>query len=194
MPETKDTTMFSLARVKAYLNAVQSDKDQIIVDVADGVSDRIEALTGRKIVTRSITELSDARGCDHLALRDFPITEVTSVQVRMDLRSDWQTLDAADYEADTRLGVVYLKSGCFYAGPMTTQVVYAAGYGAQDAPTLPLFQPALDWVKFAFTRQGNNLLVVSSMSDGGRTSVIVPEPPKDILNAVMALRKIRVGL
>jgi hypothetical protein len=192
---TKATTMFSLTRVKAYLGATQGDKDQVITDVADGVSERIDLLTGRKFVTRSITQLCDAKGADSLALRDYPVTAITSVRRRQDVSGAWETaLDAAAYEVDGRLGVLYLKSGVgpFYSGPLTTEVVFTAGFGAQDAATLPLFQEALDWVKFAFTRQGNNLLVTSSVSEGGRSTVIVPEPPKDILNAVLAYRKVRL--
>jgi len=195
MAETKATTMFTLARVKAYLGAVQIEKDQTIVDVADGVSDRIETLTGRKFVTRSITQLCDARGHHDLPLRDYPVTAITSVKVRDDLRGTFQTIDASDYECDLRLGILYRKSMAFPKGPMTTEVVFSAGYGAKDdAAALPLFQAALDWVKFAFTRQSNNLLVVSSVAESGRSVVVVPEPPKDIRDAVMAFKKHRVGI
>lgn len=189
---TQVTTFFSTPVVKEYLGAKTPDQDKRIEQIADGVCRRIEMMTGRKFVTRSVTLLTDARGKTLLQLPDYPITTITSVKRRADLLDAWETFDAADYAADTRLGVLHLAADTFYAGPLTCEVVYTAGFGAKDDPTLPLFQEALDYCKFVFTRQGNGMLVVSSATQGGQSAVVVPEPPKDIRDAILTYRKVRL--
>jgi hypothetical protein len=188
---TQATTFFSTPVVKEYLGANTSGKDVAIEQIADGVCARIERLTNRKFVTRSVTWHGDARSAAKLRLRDYPVTALTSLKRRPTLSDPWEVIDVADTELDGELGVVYLKTTCFYGGPRTTQAVYTAGFGAQDDPALPLFQEALDYCKFVFTRQANGLLIASSANQAGASVVVVPEPPKDILGSILALRKVR---
>lgn len=191
---TKATTLFSLSKVKAYMPTTDASKDAILETIADGVSARVELLTSRKFVTRSVTEKGDAKGRQYVRLRDYPITAVASVKRRTDFNESWETLLASEYEADLRTGTVYLKNLCFYSGPLTYEVAYTAGFDAQDGALLPsdLVGAALEYVKFVFTRDFNGMLNATSFSGGGHWVAPVVGVPKDIIDAIMAHRKVRV--
>lgn len=191
---TRATTLFSTNVVKAYVPITGSGSDTIVEQIANGVSERIEAMTGRIFVTRSKTWVGDAKGRTSVQLPWFPISSVTSVKRRCNLEESLTALTSDDYVADTRLGVIHLKTLSFYDGPLTTEVVAEIGFGAQDAATLPadIYQAGLDYCKFVWTRQNGGMLVAGSMSQGGASVIVVPEPPKDIRDAIMAWRKVRL--
>lgn len=197
---TKATTFLSLAKIKEYFPIANANtaRDLILERIADGVTERIERLTGRTFVNRSITEKLDAKGKGNAFLRTLPVSAVTQIRIRADLQSGWETLSSLEYELDDVIGQVHLIGRTFYAGPLTTEIAYTAGYGAQDAGTLPsdAVQCFLDYVTFCLKRQENGMIMAGSQSfSGGGSITLVPEPPKDLRDAIMNLRKIRgIGL
>lgn len=192
---TKATTLFSLAKVKSHLEIETSNatKDAVIERIADGVSARVERMTGRVFVTRSVTEYLDGLGGTDLWLRNFPVVAITTLKARPDLSSAWETIGASSYEVDPLVGRIYLKDQAFYSGPRSVEVVYDAGYGIQDAATLPddLVLAALNWVEFVWKRKGIGIVASSQNPGGGSSVVVIPEPPKDLRDAIMSFRKIR---
>lgn len=191
---TKATTLFSLAAVKSYLEIENDDADlnAVLTTIADGVSDRIERMTGRTFVTRSITEIFDARGRTFAFLKTLPVASLTTVRIRASLSDAWEDV-SDDAVLDTEIGQVHLAEGQFYAGPMTAEFVYSAGYGAQDNAALPsdAVQAALDYVTFVWKRKQAGLIMAGSSSIGGQSIMVVPEPPKDLRDTIMNLRKLR---
>jgi hypothetical protein len=186
--------MFSLGVVKTHLGILTGTTDDaMLTGIADGVSARIENMISRKVVTQSVTERVDARGRDNLFLRHMPIVAVTEVKRRPDLRSSWETISSDDYEADSTVGRIWLKELTFYSGPLTAEVSYTTGYGAQDAATLPasLVNAALDYVAFCYRRSKAGLIMSSAADAAGSSVVVVPEPPRDIREAILSHRKVR---
>ena len=196
---TKATTFLSLTQIKAYFPILNTNvtRDATLERIADGVTDRMERLTGRTFVNRAITELIDAKGRASAFLRTLPASAITSIRVRPNLQSAWETFGTTEYELDAYIGQVHLINRTFYAGPLSAEIVYTAGYGAQDAATLPsdAVQCFLDYVSFCFKRQEAGMIMAGSQSFGGQSITLVPEPPKDLRDAIMNLRKVRsIGL
>jgi len=194
---TKATTFLSLAKIKEYLTAANPNaaRDLVLERIADGVTERIERLTGRTFVNRSIVEKLNAAGRGSVFLRTLPVSEVTLVRVRPDLQSSWETL--SEFELDEFIGQLHLINRTFYAGPLTAEITYTAGYGAQDAATLPsdAVQCFLDYLTFCLKRNEAGMIMAGSQSFGGNSITLVPEPPKDLRDAIMNLRKVRsIGL
>ena len=195
---TKATTFLSLAKIKEYLTAANPNagRDLVLERIADGVTERIERLSGRTFVNRSIVEKINAAGRATVFLRTLPVSAITLVRVRPDLQSSWEIL--TEYELDEFIGQLHLINRTFYAGPLTAEITYTAGYGAQDAATLPsdAVHCFLDYVTFCLKRNEAGMIMAGSQSfSGGGSIVLVPEPPKDLRDAIMNLRKVRsIGL
>jgi hypothetical protein len=145
-------------------------------------------------VTQTVTEYGDPKGREFFRLRHYPVASVTTMRMRAGFNAAWETVAAGDYEADLETGTIYLKNLAFYCGPRTVEVVYTAGYDAQDGPALPadLVGAALEWVKFVFTRAENGFLNATSFSGGGHWVAPVAGLPKDLLDRVMAHRRVRL--
>jgi hypothetical protein len=192
---TKSTTLFSLAAVRAYLEikgvANQGD-DALLTTIADGVSERVEQMTSRRFVTQEVVEKGDARGRDSFLLRYMPAANVTQVRTRTHVSEEWVTETLTDFELDGFTGRLYAKSGAFPSGPLTVEVTYDAGFGAQDSADLPsgLVEAALAWVEFCYKRKKVGVIVTSTSAGGGNITM-VPKPPADIENAILSYKKYR---
>lgn len=192
---TKTTTMFSLAKVRAYLEikgVTNTGDDALLETIADGVSERVEQMISRRVVTRARVEKLDARGRDSVLLSGMPVQSITSVKTRVHLSEAFETQDVGDFELDGFTGRLYAKSGAFPSGPLTTEVTYQEGYGAQDNEAIPagLMEAALEFVAFVYKR-GKAGVIVTSTNVGGNSITIVPKLPKDIEDAIMAYKKFR---
>ena len=143
---TKATTLFSLAVVRAYIPIESSNTkhDDALTKIADGVSERIESWTGRRFVTRNLTEYYEGRNRPNLQLRTFPVQSITTLKIRLTTSDTYVLVPAEDYDTDLRLGIVYLKNtvpglslDVFPNEFKAVEVVYSAGWAAQDAAGLP---------------------------------------------------------
>ena len=191
---TKSTTIFSLTKVKSYLGVEGANHDALLDQIADGVSERVEAYTGRTFVTRAVTETLDGDGKQFLYLRNYPVVSVTSLKIRYSLLDEWTVLNvAAETVLDARRGRLYLNSMHFPWGPLSIEVVYSAGWGAQDAVALPqdLVQAALDYVKFVYDRKTVGATLAASMTIGPNTVSVVPDIPTDVKRVLDSYRKVR---
>ena len=193
---TKTTTLFSLAACRSYLEikgVTSTGDDDLIVQIADGVSDRVEQMTSRKFVTQAVTEKGDARGRDSYLLRYMPVASLTSVKTRSHVSEAWVAETLTDFELDGFTGRVYAKTGSFPSGPLTLEVVSSVGYGAQDSAALPssLVQAALEYVTFVYKRKKAGLVMAGNASAGGSSVSVVPEPPKDLRDTIMSFKKYR---
>lgn len=195
---TAATTLFSLAKVKDYVKAGASQvHDQQLIQIADAVSQRIEAFTRRPWVTRTVTEMRDGDGKQHFQLRHFPVQSITSARYRFSLLDGWTNLNpATDLELDDFRGYVYLKSlvWCWPKGPRTVEITYVAGFGNQDAPELPqdVYHAGLDFVKFVYDRWKTDAVALGSLSVSGSTAVVVPDLPKDLKDVLAMHTKVRL--
>jgi hypothetical protein len=191
MPAPTDTAAFSLwslATVKNYCNAVATNHDATLIRIADGVSARVEQYIRRPFVSRSVTELRDGSGGQELQLRHFPVISVESAQYRFSLFDVWQTFDPTAYELDGFRGYLILKMFVWPKVRQGAQVQYTVGFGAKDdATTLSadVFQVGLDFVKFVYDRWKSDAIALGSLNlQGAGSAVIVPALPKDVLSAL----------
>lgn len=113
---------------KKRLNLTKTDTDQEVRKYALQAQEYIERACNRKFdATESSTEYHDG-GFDFVALRNWPIQEIT--EFREDVDREWA--------ADTEIAVgdrfvdeanhVYLRSGLFADGSRTIKAVYRGGY------------------------------------------------------------------
>src|ERR1041385_2087881 len=83
MADTKTTTLFRLTDVKAYVKvpAGSTEDDALLIQIADGVSERIERQTGRIFKARSISEVLSGSGTRLVLLKYRPVISITSVTI-----------------------------------------------------------------------------------------------------------------
>ena len=183
---TKETTLWSLEVVKEWLaiDPSQNSQDKTLKELADAVSEFIEAQTGRVFVTRSFTEVQNSKkGQDRIFLQNFPATAVTSVQVRWaPTDTSPETLSTDYYRVDLTKGVIWVHSYRLPEGFGCVTVGYSAGYGAQDATTLPrdVYAMGLELLKLIYTEKFTNRVGATSISLGGNNFIINPSWPKQI--------------
>lgn len=148
---TRATTLWSLDVVKAALRETgDSSHDEAIVRLADGISALLERETRRWFVTREVVETRNGDGGHELYLYRRPIVTVTSVAVRRwPTDAQAEVIIAANYRLDAAMGLLDVWNDVLTRGVGNVIVTYDAGYGAQDAPTLPadIHMAGLDLVK-----------------------------------------------
>lgn len=187
-PQTKATTLFSLDAIKAWvkITASDNDTDQILVQMADGVSEFVESRTGRIYVTRSIVEVRDGNDCSTLYLRKYPVVSVASVTVQRSTLLPVETIPVGAWRVASERGAVWLLDSMlisiFTRGFQNVTVTYQAGYGAQDAVTLPqdIVEAAKEIVKLVWMEFGGNAIASSTMTFGATSITIRPDWPKQI--------------
>lgn len=188
---TRSTTIVSLAALKAWMAAgglSDATDDARLVRAADGASEQFEAAVARSFVTRSVTETVNGTGRNVLSLRRRPVTAMTSVAI------DGVAIDSSEYAVDAELGLLWLKTRTFTGGVQNVVVAYSAGYGAQDAATLPadVVQAVLDLAKAAYDALSAGATAVNSVSVGNQTFILTPEDwPKSTKLAVRHWREVR---
>ena len=191
---TADTTLFSLNVLKDYVGVKGDAKDVQLSRLADSVTQRIEAFTGRVFVTRSLVQLYTPSNDTTIYLRHFPVTALTQVRSRQWVGDTLTVIPSTDYDTDLAHGVLYALWEPFPAQvPNGIEVTYSAGFGVQDAATLPqdVVQASLDWTKFLYQRQSANLAALTNITTSG-SSISVGSLPKDIQEALQPWRKLRL--
>jgi uncharacterized phiE125 gp8 family phage protein len=160
----------SLDAFRAWMRVEEADdsKDELLVTAADAASAELEQGTSLIFVTRSVTDTLDGNGRTDLWLSRRPIVSVTSVT------ADGVLVDPSLYVLDARMGRLRMKSGAWSCGMANIVVVYSAGYGAQDAATLPadVKRACLDLAKAIFDELVSGALTLSSVSMGPGSMVL----------------------
>jgi len=111
----------NLTKVKQHLGIEHNDDDALLQNLIDAVSAWIETWCGRKFKSQVITgEKHSGDGGEYLWLKNYPVTELTKVEVDgTDVTSD------IEYDPDT--GELYYSAG-FTEGYRNVSVDYTAGY------------------------------------------------------------------
>jgi hypothetical protein len=169
-PATAATTLVSLDALLAWMQAEDATTVQVtrLVQCVDAASALIESKTGLIFVTRAITETKDGNGRADLWLRRRPLVSVTSVTVND------AALDASQFVVDAEFGRLRRKAGAWPSGLANVTVVYQAGYGAQDAATLPqdVVGACLDLTKAVYDELTTGAIALSSVSLGPGSLVL----------------------
>jgi len=130
----------STADAKAHLRVDHTDDDTLIADNVTAARSHIEAVTGTRLVTQTVTVKTSVWA----ELASLPIAPVQSVVITyQDATDTTQTLAGSVYEArlDGLEASVVLKSGqawpSTYPGSLVT-VTAVVGYGVADAVPAPI--------------------------------------------------------
>jgi hypothetical protein len=194
--DTQATTLFSLATVKAYVKVPTSTYDAQIIAIADAVSQRIEAITRRVFVERSLIETHDGDGSRRLRLRKFPVVgAVTSLTVKDTPDGTPVVLVAGtDFDTDVRLGLIRLRSRCFTQGFQNVVVTYTAGWDVKDGAALPqdVYQAGLDYVKAVWNEWQNDAISATSVSVGPAQLVVKAGLAPGIKSVLDSWRAVRL--
>lgn len=131
----------TLERIKTRLSLDNANNDTLIERLIMGVTDHLESLCNRKFgeatYTNEIYSIQSG-GMDMLALKQTPVTALTSLQYRAGTPTTpaWTSYLSDDYELvnDGKSGLVRVYGG-IYRGSNTIRATYTAGYKiAFDTP------------------------------------------------------------
>lgn len=183
MSATQATTLFGLSAVKSWLKVSDSSQDALITQIADAVSQRVEAVTKRAFVTRSFTETRDGDGKLLLLLRHYPISVWTSFTVK-DTPDGTPNpfVNGTDFDLDVRLGRLLMRVQAITRGFQNVVATYTAGFDAQDGAALPqdVYEAGLDYVKVVYSEFDANAIAANSVALGPSTFVLKPQLPYGI--------------
>lgn len=150
--------LMTRTEVKAALGITSTGQDAQIDALLEPVSNALQALTGRQIEDRTVTEYHDGAGQTCVVLNHRPITAVTSVHD--DLTGSYGSgteVDSDNYRIDYDRGMIRLTGAVpndyfitgrdidaytFQDGSLNVKVVYSAGY--------PSGHPMLDAAELVF--------------------------------------------
>jgi len=140
--ELTTRALTSLARIKSRLSIDDTHKDTLIERLIMGVTDHLESLCNRRFLETTYTNevySVHSRGIDMLALKQMPVTTLTSLQYRAGTPATptWTSYTTDEYEllADGKSGLVRVYGG-IHGGINTLRATYTAGYKINfDEPT-----------------------------------------------------------
>lgn len=194
-----DTTnaLVSLAEAKTFLKISASSEDSVIEDFINRASIWANDYTGRRLKSRSNSDVYDGDGSDILLLRDYPLVSIT------DLRIDDGSYSGAppqttsdDYTLNLPSGLIKLKNGVlFVKGFQNVDITYTAGY--TTAPET-VKEAVLLYVGHLYRRQyADQKFGVQSETVGDRTTTygsddIIPKA-KSLLNPYRSERVLFSG-
>jgi uncharacterized phiE125 gp8 family phage protein len=179
---TKATTLWALATVKNYLGITDASQDALVTQIADAVSQRIESFCGDRVfVTRAFTdEFYDGDQTRFLRLRRFPVTTFTSLAMKDTPDGDFiGYVEQTDFDLDYRLGRLRMRNLPLRRGFQNIKVTYTAGFGAQDAVTLPadVLQAGLDYVKLVYDEKTSGAIAATQVNLGPSNLMLKPGIP-----------------
>jgi len=188
------TEPVSLAEAKARLRVEHDDEDALITTLVSAGRERVEAITGRALITRRVRELRDGwrdggRLAAHGSQFRLGLAPVSAVHHVKTYGADdvAETFDAANYFADTASipARLALRGGALWPTPgrcsSGVEIEYDAGYGA-DGDTVPyaLREAILLLVADAYEHRG--------ASDGGDEA----EPPLAVQGLLAPFVRVRL--
>jgi hypothetical protein len=162
------------ARDFLQLKGDQETRENVLIDIINHVSNRIESYCDRHFISRGeLTEYYDGNGTNKLFTRYYPITAVSNIYSDTDWAWGSDTEITSDYY---RIGqnsrYILLKNDNFEEDYQNIKVIYTAGY--TDRSSLPddLRHACLLHVYRIYQKYWKNAdVAVSDVSDdsGGRS-------------------------
>ena len=166
-PTVDALALTSLIKVKRHLEIATATTtwDNMLIDFINGVSASIDAYCNRKFVkpaSASYTEYFDGEGKSQVAVKNRPITEITSLHDDPDRNYESDTLiDSTLYTYYPNEGIIKLvdeegivnNPGIFCNSQRNVKVVYKAGY-----TTIPydIEQAVNKWVAKLYGQRGKD--------------------------------------
>ena len=190
-----DTTnaLVSLAEAKTFLKISASSEDSVIEDFINRASIWANDYTGRRLKSRSNSDVYDGDGSDILLLRDYPVNAVTSFQIGDE---PVPLIIYEDFSLNAENGIIKTKNGRMITkGFQNVTITYTAGY---STPPETIKEAVLLYVGHLYRRQyADQKFGVQSETVGDRTTTygsddIIPKA-KALLNPYRSERVLFSG-
>lgn len=186
-----DTTnaLVDLDTAKTFLKIASEEEDGIVESLINRASAWANQYTGRLLKSRAITEYQDGPcGGDHIILRQYPVTALTSVHddpLRVFGAST--QVAAGDIYLDGDNGTVEFLNGVVLAtGKASVKIVYTGGYAAASIPA-DIQEAVLIYIGHAYRREYlDQKMGVSSETIGDRTTTYSQAPIPEKAKALLA--------
>lgn len=183
MPIDTTNALVDLDAVKEFLKITSEEENGVLESLVNRASAWANRYTGRLLKSRAITEYQDGPcGSDHVILREFPVTVLTSIHDDPDRAFGASTqIAATDLYLDSDNGTVELLNGVrFLAGKASVKIVYTGGYAAGSIPA-DIQEAVLLYIGQAYRREYlDQKFGVSSETIGDRTTSYATQdaPPR----------------
>ena len=190
-----DTTnaLVSLAEAKTFLKISASSEDSVIEDFINRASIWANDYTGRRLKSRSNSDVYDGDGSDILLLRDYPVNAVTLLQI---VDEPVPLIIYEDFSLNAENGIIKTKNGRMITkGFQNVTITYTAGY---STPPETIKEAVLLYVGHLYRRQyADQKFGVQSETVGDRTTTygsddIIPKA-KALLNPYRSERVLFSG-
>lgn len=160
--------LITLTEYKDYAGISSSDQDVKLKNVILYTSDFIKAYCGRNFIDNhdgtvftNITEYWSG-GADHLYTREFPLSEIVSIEVSSDYGTTYTALVAGtDFVYDLEKERIYVPSANSYEAVNAYKVIYKGGF-AVTPPSLKV--AALDLVEYYMKKESTPRKTSGSIS------------------------------
>lgn len=162
----------SLSALKEFGGWTSTGQDALFANLIARCTREIQTYLNREGVAASYTERKDGTGSPFLAVREWPITAVTSIHESLDQVFDSTTLvAAADYVADLTLPRIRNKWRGWFEWTQSIRVIYVGGW-----VTIPtdVEQACIELAAMKF--EARNSLIVGSTQFGDGSKTIQREP------------------
>lgn len=175
-----------LAVLKTWvkLRVPDVEHNDVLVDLANEVSEELEDLAGRVFRQRTVNEILDGDGTALIVLAKYPVGAPTVFTI------DGVAVPAEDYVLDAATGLIRLPQRTLTPGMGNVCLTYPAGYLLTDIPARVL-GVAKEMLKIKYDRWNQNAISLSSLSMGPATLNVRQGWPWDIQQAIDDLRRDR---
>jgi hypothetical protein len=184
--------LVDLETALGYLGVPVTDGDRIpmVKQCINGASNYCNTHTGRKLLSRALTEYYDGRGENTILLNNYPCTTLTSVYDDLARAYGAGTLvaasDLAVMPTDLLCMIVY-DGSVFMPGVKNVKITYTAGY-----LTVPwdLQQACLGLIGIYFKHTDEKTLSIASRNVGdGNITIESNRTPQWIIDILNAYKK-----
>lgn len=178
--------LVQLSEAKSFLG--YKDSDESLEFLINAVTQYIENYCGRTFKETDYEEIADGQHAYELVMRNYPITDVSSVEERTtnDNSESWNTLEPEEYWYESDTGLV-IKNTPFYKGVQNYRVTYSAGF---TPIPFDLQYTALSLIKEMITVKQSGGIKQESLGDHSLTfeSIVRTSPMlKDTLDGYRSL-------
>lgn len=162
------TNLVTLTEYKDYAGISSSDQDTKLKNIILYVSDFIKAYCGRNFIDNyangvftNITEYWSG-GADHLYTREFPVSEIVSIDISYDYGTTYTPLAlGTDYVYDLEKERIYVPGANNITAVNAYKVIYKGGFSATP-PSLKV--ATLDLVEYYMKKESTPRKTSGSIS------------------------------
>lgn len=120
----------TLANAKAWLNETSTANDQLISRLVSAASDYIQTWLNRTFAISSYTETRNGTDGDGMAVKNYPVTQVTSITVDGVSIPQSTSTGMSGWTLNDTGTMIYLRGYRFTRGRSNVVLNYSAGFAA----------------------------------------------------------------